>query len=260
MSNLPVVKSPIDLLPIQALPYVKAKIEGEPFVFPQSIEKVKEIILKGINFYGHYEQGAKADVIQFLAESTITLVLKDFKHLTVQELGLAVENGTKGNYEIKKNGLRTVNIENINLWIKSYIADESRKAAMGYYNLLLNQSTLKTEPTPEEKEKQLKKACIDAYVEFKHDGTITLISRIVYDYLKDKLKIEWSPEERIKIRAEATENYERELKLKKLGREITKNQFEAALENKKSLDNEMKKVALLYYFKKIKNNKQEIEF
>jgi|ERR1700751_476496 len=254
MSN---INNAIALLPESASPFVKAKYQGETVKY-ESITDIIKIMQLGMNLLGHYDQAGNSSVLKIVAENTIKMILSNYKPLTIQELQLAIEKGCRGEYELKKGSLRVLNVENINFWIKSLYADETRKIAINYYHTLLNAP--KAVPTPEEKDLIFKNACLAAYEDFKKDGTMPLTYRVIYDYLKTALKIEWTETERAEIKKVAKENYERELKIKKIGGELTKIQFESALENKKSLDNEMKKVALLYYFRKVKNSKQEIKF
>lgn len=254
MSN---INNAIALMPENASPFVKAKYQGETVKY-ESITDIIKIMQLGMNLLGHYDQAGNSSVLKIVAENTIKMILSNYKPLTVQELQLAIEKGCRGEYELKKGSLRVLNVENINFWIKSLYADETRKIAINYYHALLNAP--KAVPTLEQQEQTIKNACISAYEDFKKDNTLPLTYRVIYDYLWKYFKIKWSAEEINEIVKVATENYERELKIKKLGRELTKNQFEAALENKQSLDNEMKKVALLYYFKKLKNNNEEITF
>jgi hypothetical protein len=248
----------IALMPPNASPFVRAKYQSEN-LHSNTIDVVVGIMQDSMNILGHHEKATDNDVLTIIAENTIKLVLSNFKTLTIDELRLALEKGCNGTYKLpRKEGLRTLNIENIHFWIKSYYADDTRRIALNYYQHLL--SMPKSVPTPEQQEETIKNACLAAYEDFKQGGKVPFTYRVIYDYLKKALNIKWAPDEVIEIKKVANENYERDLKVKKLGREITKNQFDAAIENKKSLELEMKKVALLYYFRKIKNNKQEIDF
>jgi len=251
-------KQAIELLPKECVLYVSARFETE-VISKLPVNKANEVVLSLITLCLQ-EAGVKdatdANVKVFLTQRTLEDCQKKFKQITVGELQIALNEGVRGAYG-KYMG---INVATINGWIKSFYDCETRKISLNYFNALLDTQKEKPEPTPEEKEKIFQRACIEAYDDFKNKGVMPFTFRVIYKYLKEKLKIEWTNEERQQIKDEATKNFEYELKAKKASREISKNQFEAALGEKKNLELEMVRVALLHYFRKLKNSNKEIIF
>lgn len=250
-------KKAIDLLPDNSRLYVSAKHESE-VISKLEVGKANEVILSLITIClqdAGAKDAADTKVKVFLTERLLSECKSKFATLTTGELQIALNEGVRGNY----GQFMGINVATIHNWIKSYYADEARKISLNYFNHLLTMQNDKPEPSPEEKKLIIQRGCIQAYEDFKR-GEQTLIPKIIYDYLKEYFKIDWTREERFKIKEDATNRFESELKLKKVSREITKTQYENILKSGNTLDIEMKRTALKYYFRKLKESGKEIIF
>jgi hypothetical protein len=265
MNNLPLAhENAIAMLPVNAQLVCRAKY-GTLKTTELPIKDAKKQISAMITAV--YLDTSAADGNQqaniYLTEKVYDEMVTKYKHLSIGELQVVLNEGIRKEY----GEYFGINIATISTWLKAYERSEYRKASLGYYNLQLQQQSEKKEPTPEEREAILQKGCKDAYIEFKHDKTLTPVYRVIYDYLKTKHKIEWSDGERTEIKAAAAQNYNAEMLRKKRDKEINANAFDAAIKSIQKGDTppdyvlEMKKEALRRLFEKwVKEGKQEITF
>lgn len=203
-----------------------------------------------------YKDSKKQNVIMHLTTRMYEDMVTRYKHLTLGELKIALNEGVRGNY----GEFKGINITTISFWIKSFEASEYRKTSLQHFNKLVGLQTPRPQPTEAEKETLLQKACADAYTDFLAGRPFTLIAKTIYDYLKTKHNITWTDAERAQIKKQATANYEQQLLAKKRSQQITYQQFEIALQQKPTLALEMKRVALLFYFKKLKDEGRGLGF
>jgi len=203
-----------------------------------------------------YNDSKDEHVIMHLTTRMYEDMITRYKHLTLGELKIALNEGVRGNY----GDFKGINITTISFWIKSFEASDYRKNSLQHFNKLVGMQTPRPQPTAAEKETLLQKACTDAYNDFLLGKDFTLIAKTIYDYLKAKHNIVWSDAERLEIKKVAAQNYEQQLLTKKRNQQITHQQFEIALKGKPTLALEMKRTALLYYFKKLKEEGRGIGF
>jgi len=203
-----------------------------------------------------YKDSKKQNVIMHLTTRMYEDMITRYKHLTLGELKIALNEGVRGNY----GEFKGINITTISFWIKSFEASDYRKNSLQHFNKLVGMQTPRPQPTEAEKETLLQKACTDAYADFLAAKDFTLIAKTIYDYLKTKHNITWTDAERLAIKKHAAQNYEQQLLTKKRSQQITHQQFTIALQQKPTLALEMKRVALACYFKRLKDEGRGIEF
>jgi hypothetical protein len=248
----------ISLLPDAEQVIVKAKF-AEPKAVdlkPNDAQNKIATLITNLLADAGYNDSKDEHVIIHLTTRVYEDMLTRYKHLTLGELKIALNEGVRGNYSEFKG----INITTISFWIKSFEASEYRKNSLLHFNKLLGLQTPRPQPSEAEKETLLQKACADAYNDFLAGKDFTLIAKTIYDYLKAKHNIVWSDAERIEIKNIAADNYERSLLLKKRARQITYQQFEIALKGQPNLNLEMKRVALLFYFKRLREEGRGLGF
>lgn len=248
----------INLLPQFEQVLVRAKFEQPKAIDLNDKDARVEIatLITNLLVDAGYNDSKKKNIIIHLATRVYEDMITRYKHLTLGELKIALNEGVRGNY----GEFKGINITTISFWIKSFEASEYRKNSLQHFNKLVGMQTPRPQPTEAEKEKLLQKACTDAYNDFLHGKDFTLIAKVIYDYLKAKHKIVWSDAERAEIKKQAAQNYEQQLLAKKRSQQITAQQFEIALKGKPTLVLEQKRTALLYYFKRLKNEGRGIGF
>jgi hypothetical protein len=257
------------MLPIQQLKHVNLMPQFEQVIVRAKFEKPKaadlprkdakkEIakLLTNLLVDAGYTDSQDEKIIIHLTNSLYEDMTTRHKHLTLGELKIALNEGVRGNY----GEFKGINITTISFWIKSFEASEYRKNSLQHFNKLVGLQTPRPQPTAAEKETLLQKACTDAYADFLAGKDFTLIAKTIYDYLKAKHQIVWTDAERTQIKKTAAQNYEQQLHAKKRSQQITYQQFEIALKQKPTLALEQKRTALLYYFKKLKEEGKQIKF
>jgi hypothetical protein len=249
--NLPIhQKNAIDLLPKDAQVFVRARFESH--VLSQLKEnEAKSVILDAISLClaeaGH-QKGNDEQVKVFLTQRVYDDCIKHFKQLRVAELSIALNEGVRGNY----GQFMGINVTTINAWIKAFLGSQARKTSFDYYNLLIDQETTKKEPTEQERDKIMKQACINAFNDYLHNGSLPVTPVTIYNYLRAELGIKWTPEEREQIKKEAEVSYK--------GKKREENPFKKIKETEDGTIAEQKRVALLHYFRKLKANGETISF
>lgn len=108
--------------------------------------------------------------------TVIADVKKAFTHLTVGELGVAIDNGVRGKYGAFI-GLSPKDIYN---WILAYSISHERKISKGEIELIEENK----EPTADEKFTIGKQLCIDLFEKFKIAGQLDRTALAVYEFLK----------------------------------------------------------------------------
>jgi len=237
---------------------IRAKFEKPKATDLLRKDAKKEIVklLTNLLVDAGYTDSQDEKIIIHLTNSLYEDMITRYKHLTLGELKIAMNEGVRNTYG-EFNG---INITTISHWIKSFEASEYRKNSLQHFNKLVGMQTPRPQPTAAQKETLLQKACADAYADFLAGKDFTLIAKTIYDYLKAKHQITWTDAERTEIKKTAAKNYEQQLLTKKRSQQITQQQFEIALQQKPTLALEMKRTALLYYFKKLKKEGRGLGF
>lgn len=188
----------------------------------------------------------------YLTEKVYDEMVTKYKHLSIGELKVCLNEGIRKEY----GDYFGLNISTISSWLKAYERSEYRKASLGYYNQLLISQGQKKEPTEEEREEVIKKACISEYELFKTEGLLSPLATIVYDCLRRNFKdeIKWTPEERKAIADAGEVNF----KIKLKDKTISPKAFE--LKEDIGLIREQKKVALRRLFEKWVKEGKELTF
>jgi len=242
--NLPIhQKNAIDLLPANAQVVVRARFES-PIISEmpkaQALVEIMNLISLCIAESGQRVQN-EAQAKAFLTERVYEDCCTHFKQVRLNELKIALNEGVRGNY----GQYMGINITTINKWIKEFLVSEYRKTSLDYFNLLLTQQKAKVEPTPEERTKMLKNSCDEAYGAFLREGEMSGIASTLYIFMKKELNIKWTGLERKEI--EDAANREFKMRLMEEGK------FKIN-EGGDKLTTIQRKIALKYYFIKLKNN------
>jgi|GEM_PF-2526406 len=248
----------INLLPDVEQVIIRAKFENPKAADLPRKDAKKEIakLITNLLVNAGYTDSQNKNVIIHLSNSLYDDMLTRYKHLTLGELKIALNEGVRGNF----GDFKGINITTISFWIKSFESSEYRKNSLQHFNKLVGMQTPRPQPTAAEKETLLQKACTDAYADFLAGKDFTLIAKTIYDYLKAKHNIVWTDAERTQIKKTAAQNYEQQLLTKKRSQQITYQQFEIALKQKPTLVLGQKRTALLYYFKKLKEEGRGLGF
>src|ERR1700740_430409 len=248
----------INLLPHFEQVLVRAKFEEPKAIDLKDKDARVEIatLITNLLVDAGYNDSKRKNVIIHLTTRVYEDMITRYKHLTLGELKIALNEGVRGNY----GEFKGINITTISFWIKSFEASEYRKNSLQHFNKLVGMQTPRPHPTAAEKETLLQKACTDAYADFLAGKDFTLIAKTIYDYLKAKRNIVWTDAERTQIKNQAAQNYEQQLHAKKRSQQITYQQFELCLKQKPTLALEMKRVALAQYFKKLKEERRGLGF
>lgn len=211
---------------------------------------------KAIFYLGLKTDENDRDAIKITA---IDDVKRHFKLLTVDELGIAIDNGVHGKYGAVV-GLSPKDVYN---WINAYSISTERRE--NQERLQKEQSEVK-EPTEEEKEKLRWDNMVNAFALFKDKGTFNDFGNAVYNYLDKKEKINFSVEQKEDFMRMALINLKNQLNpLQHVGNMIKAGEFKAILneiiEQPKSIRvvSEAKKCALIHLFKELNDLEMSIE-
>ena len=96
-------------------------------------DRLIEVLLKSQAMFGYVNSDEKAkDAFRFLKETIFKDLRYDKKHatLTMAEIELFISKGIKGEYPSPKNGLNSLNVQNIHFWILQGREDKSRIEAL----------------------------------------------------------------------------------------------------------------------------------
>lgn len=130
---------------------------------------------------------------QFIKQELSTNLKRNnlYRRLTLDEVGIFIQNGILGYYVLPKGTLNALNLANIMRWIDMGVQDESRKIALAE-NAKAETEHITRERTPEEIDALMKlglASCIE-YVMKNKTNTFKAPFKHVYDYLVSKYGIE----------------------------------------------------------------------
>lgn len=249
----------INLLPEPEQLIVRAKFETLKATNVPMREGKKEIAKLLLNLLvdaGYANDSQNEKIIINLTNSLYTDMITRYKHFSLGELKLALNDGVRGEF----GDFVGINITTINHWLRMYQQCPQRQTALQHFNKLLGQQTPKPPPCPATTEKLLQQAAANAYADFLADKPFTLIAKTIYNYLKAKNNITWTDAEKTEITKQATQNYHQQLQTKKRNRQITAHQFDLALKGPPNLNLEIKRVALAWYFRKLRDEGRRVIF
>jgi hypothetical protein len=223
-----------------------------------ALKAIYEIISKAMLNNGSTTLAGQEDAILFVCNEVYGVVYDKFKGLTIEEFGIAVKNGTIGDY----GETFGVNLKTIVQWIKGYQSDERKKLAYDGVNhvLKLAQSRIYTEA---EKFENIKQSTIRAYNDFKENSFLfPIFPAPYYDFLKEIGLINYSKDVKLDIAERAKKEYETNVLTQKKERRVKASEVASLLINlneNRSFVNICKKIALLKYFTELKKKGESIE-
>lgn len=236
---------------IQALKDVKVK-NAEPAKIGISIS---DAIDQAIFFLGLNKDTTDVGLLKL---TVIQDVKESFPLLTVEEVCIAIKNGSRGKYG-QPIGFAPKDAYN---WINAYSISNERRE--NQERLQKEQAEVK-EPTEEEKEKLYFDNLINAFEIFKEKGTFSDFGNAVYNYLDKKGKINFTVEQKEDFMRMALANLKNEFNpLQHVGNMIKANEFKLILneiiEQPKNLRvvSEAKRCALNHLFKEMAEMDMEI--
>jgi transposase len=243
MNNLPVHQVNV----INQLPEAARKIVSAKFLEPKCGEiKVNELeyqisilITNLLTDAGHKNDAQDKSVLLHLTTRVSEDMKTRFKHITLGELKIALNEGVRGVYGT----FMGINITTINNWIKAFEGSEMRKMALTDYNQRLTLEQPKAELSQAEIDKIIWNGCINAYEDFLKEGKLPYSTKPIYERLKKEFNIKWTEAERAEINKEAELIYKSKLKA----------EFKKVGETEAGLLLEKKRTALKYYFNKLKS-------
>lgn len=234
----------ISKVSVQLQPFIKAKF-GTPInkigvdsLYFMTLDLIQTTLIES----GVKDQADKT-VINFLT----TTIHRDvqgakFNHLSFEDIKLSLHLGVRKEY----GDYMGVNIQTIHSWIKSYLKDKNRELAVLEFN--------KSIPTSEKPivytNEFYIKAAKSAFEDYKNNGIMPISGACagIYDRIKDKLKVKTliKKEDWQKVLNEAKEAYSLKMNPPKIGKkETVKLDFDIS---NRSLEFEVKKIGLKYYF------------
>lgn len=147
---------------------------------------VSVAIDKAIFYLGLKTPNDDRDMIKI---AVIDDVKRHFPQLTISEIGIAIENGSKGLYgEVK--GLAPKDAFN---WLNAYTQSEVRKHQIAE---LAKQSAPAPKPTDDEQVQMAWNNLLNAWANFKKEGSYNDFGNAVYKTLVDNGKINFSDEQK----------------------------------------------------------------
>jgi hypothetical protein len=145
--------------------------------------------IKNLILVSYAELGLKVDpedkVVTFLIET----LLKDlrrhkYEHITLEEIQLFISLGLRGELGTFNGQMNTLNVQNLNWWIKKGIESEDRKNAIREFNAKLSKEQTPVIPTIQ-KVMFSKQACVDAFVMYRDKGVLQFCAFAYYDIIND---------------------------------------------------------------------------
>lgn len=257
-SNLSVIHHNAEL-PVSENQIIKSALSA-PLVknsIPYEIDgAVSSAIDKAIFYFGLKTPIEDRNMIKIAA---IDDVKRHFGHLTVSEIGIAIENGSKGLYG------KTVGIapKDIFEWLTAYTASEERKHQLAS---LQKEQQPKPELTDEQKAQIAWNALLTAWAAYKKDGHYNDHGNSVFNMLRINGKISYSKEQYADFLRIATADLKKEYNpLLHVGNPIKANEFKAILngiltegDNNSRVKVSAKKIALNHFFAELVNMEMEI--
>lgn len=248
-TNLQVINNPE---PISENQIIKAALTA-PLVkvaIPYEIDSsVSVSVDKAIFYLGLKTSSEDRDMIKV---TVIDDVKRHFPNLTISEVGIAIENGSKGLYG-KVVGLAPKDVFE---WLSAYTISEARKIQVAE---LAKQSEPAPEPTDEEKRLIKWANMIRAWETYKKDGYFNDYGNSVYKTLVDNGKINFTDEQKADFTRMAKADLLREYNpLQHVGNVVKTNEFKAIVaeitsagDNNTRVKVAARKIALNHFFKEL---------
>lgn len=224
---------------------------------PHEIGGVVSIAIEKAIFYlGLKTEQSDRDLIKI---TVIEDVKKHFPSLTLSEIGLAIENGSKGVYG-KVMGLAP---KDAYLWLYEFSQSTERKQVLA---IVSKENDIPLKPTDEELKSLAWDNTVRAWETYKENNYFNDYGNIVYKYLAKNGKINYSEDQRndFKRMAKAALNSQYNPS-NSVGNAIKMNEHRHILKEVNSSDDnarlisEAKKLALNHFFKELKEIGSEIQ-
>jgi len=186
-------------------------------------------------------------------------IKKHFAGLTIAEIGIAIENGSKAKYG-EVFGLAPKDVFH---WLTEYSASQERIEVKVQ---LEKESQKPTEPTDEQKAQIAWNNLVLAWRFFKENGYYNDYGNSVYNTLDANGKINFTKYQKLEFKAQALSNLEKQHNpLQYMGNVVKINEARAILDEIRSSDQstrlvaECKRIALNKFFKNLADVEMEIE-
>lgn len=249
-------KEVISKMPFSLQKYVKAKDSPKisDFGISDALKFLVDLIASTQVNIGHVKRAEDEDANLQMAENLFNLIKSKYQSLTVDELKLAVLNGSISEY----GDYTTLSFKTISDWIKSYLNDVNKKHAMAEWNRCLD-NVKKHEYTDEQKEQIEIDGLIHYFKEFKENKMmekfvmpVDYLCAIFYLRLKTNGVITentFSKEKKIEMYANAKFEYENGFKDKNISKDIYGSMIQMiAKKQNRPFDHLCKRIALHEYF------------
>lgn len=249
-------KDVISKMPFSLQKYVKAKDSPKisDLGISDALKFLVDLIASTQVNIGHVKRAEDEEANLQMAENLLNLIKSKFQSLTVDELKLAVLNGSISEY----GDYATLSFKTISDWIKSYLNDVNKKHAMAEWNRCLD-NVKKHEYTEEQKEQIEIDGLLHYFKEFKENKMmekfvmpVDYLCAIFYLRLKTNGVITentFSKEKKIEMYDKAKFEYENGFKDKNISKDIYGSMIQMiAKKQNRPFDHLCKRIALHEYF------------
>lgn len=225
-NNLQVINNPVQLASENQI--IKSALTGTlvKFAIPYEIDGAVSVSIdKAIFYLGLKTILEDRDMIKI---TVIDDVKRHFPNLTISEVGVAIESGSKGLYG-KVVGLAPKDVFE---WLSAYSISEARKIQVAE---LVNKSEQVPEPTEEQKRRLRWDNMLNAWATFKKNGTFNDHGNAVYNTLVRNGRLKYSREKVVEFIAKAKLQLQNQFNpLNHIGNFVKANECRSILEEMQS--------------------------
>jgi len=199
----PIQTEVISKMPFSLQKYVKAK--NSPIISEMEVKDGLKFLYDLISStqvnIGHVKRADDSEANLQIAENLFNLIKSKYQSLTVDELKLAILNGSISEY----GEYTTFSLKTLSDWIKGYLNDINKKHAMSEWNRAIDLATAK-DKTHEQKQQIIIDGCLHAFNDYKSNSLsfpVDYLCGVFYDKLKELGLINFTTERKGRIYDEA---------------------------------------------------------